>query len=145
MNGAQHGWKQGKQTLPMESWKGAFSVSPLPLVPHPPWPWPPPPLISLGWEKRLLVVIHLPAAHPFSFISAQGLAVGLEFRLPEMLGFTSNIPKMGIREMSLTSKLPSLAKGEEVFFSYLRGSQEHSSTDPEPHLGCSDLKRQGTI
>lgn len=92
-------------------------------------PGPPSPLISLGWEKRLLVVIHLPAAHPFSFISAQGLAVGLEFRLPEMLGFTLNIPKMGILEMSLTSKLPSLAMGEEVFFSYLRGSQEHSSTD----------------
>lgn len=112
--------KQGKRALSMKSWESVFFVNSLTAKCCPPPPLSPtrplPRLISLGSEKRLLVI---PSAGCSStlFYLCPGLAVGPGFQLPEILGFTSNLPKMGIWEMSVYIKIAFLANSQKAFFS----------------------------
>lgn len=81
-----------------------------------PDPFPSP---SHGAQKKgFLLCSHLPAAHPHSFISAQGLAVGPGLQLPEMLDLTSNLPKMGIWETSVYNKTAFSSKYQKAFFAW---------------------------
>lgn len=102
------GWKTG-ETGPLNEkprkclfcW---FSHCKVLLPPTPP-PWPLPQLISLGSEKRLLVVIPSACCSSTFFYLCPGLAVGKRFQMPEIWGFTLNLSKMGIWEMSVYIKI----------------------------------------
>ena len=118
--------KQGTRALSMKSWESVFLLilslqsAALPLLCQPTRPLPG--LISLRSEKRLLVI---PSAGCSStlFYLCPGLAVGPGFQLPEILGFTLNLPKMGIWEMSVYIKIAFLANSQKAFFSFARSGK----------------------
>ena len=118
--------KQGKRALSMKSWESVFFVdsltakccSPPPLSPTRPLPG----LISLGSEKRPLVIPSAGCSYTLFYL-CPGLAVGPGFQLPEILGFTLNLPKMSIWEMSVYIKIAFLANSQKAFFSLARSGK----------------------